>query len=478
MPTGVLASSGRGTSIADPLRTSSGRIALTRVPSPLQPGNRVVVVPRRDPRRRARRTAAPPARPPPRWPSRSGRGPDRLGVVASRWTQQGSNLRPTPCKGAALPAELWVRAGRPRPGQPNDRDHSPVALRSDVSARARAPAPPPPRRPTRARRATAKPARRDPAVRRPTPPVRRTHRRGTRSRPVGVSASLTHRRCTGRGLPSSPGCVGSRGRPTPAGRPAPRSSTVTAPGPGQSGGRSNGRRASIPRYGCYPGHPDEVATITAPRRRLQRSQHLDVLRLVAGVRQRVHDLVSHDACLVDDERGAQRRAPLVVKDAVALGHRTVRPEVRQQREVEPLLIRPHPVRGSSVDGHRDRLDVVVGERRQLVAHSAQLTLALGREGERIEDQYDVLAVPVRREPDRLPVLVDELEVGGLLPLPDVPFDGAGLDGHAAVFLPGRVGGGGRALAVGGPAVPVRTTAERTETTAAQRGAPRTSRPRR
>jgi hypothetical protein len=246
MPTGVLASSGRGTSIADPLRTSSGRIALTRVPSPLQPGNRVVVVPRRDPRRRARRTAAPPARPPPRWPSRSGRGPDRLGVVASRWTQQGSNLRPTPCKGAALPAELWVRAGRPRPNQPNDRDHSPVALRSDVSARARAPAPPPPRRPTRARRATAKPARRDPAVRRPTPPVRRTHRRGTRSRPVGVPASLTHRRCTGRGLPSSPGCVGSRGRPTPAGRPAPRSSTVTAPGPGQSGGRSNGRRASIP----------------------------------------------------------------------------------------------------------------------------------------------------------------------------------------------------------------------------------------
>src|SRR5674536_87428 len=134
MPTGVLASSGRGTSIADPLRTSSGRIALTRVPSPLQPGNRVVVVPRRDPRRRARRTAAPPARPPPRWPSRSGRGPDRLGVVASRWTQQGSNLRPTPCKGAALPAELWVRAGRPRPGQPNDRDRSPVAVRSDVSA--------------------------------------------------------------------------------------------------------------------------------------------------------------------------------------------------------------------------------------------------------------------------------------------------------------------------------------------------------
>src|SRR5664280_460317 len=144
MPTGVLASSGRGTSIADPLRTSSVRIALTRVPSPLQPGNRVVVVRRRDPRRRARRTAAPPARPPPRWPSRSGRGPDRLGrrrvggpdrsgvaatarssryvrsaapgrrgVVASRWTQQGSNLRPTPCKGAALPAELWVRAGRP-----------------------------------------------------------------------------------------------------------------------------------------------------------------------------------------------------------------------------------------------------------------------------------------------------------------------------------------------------------------------------
>src|SRR5450759_1404698 len=164
----------------------------------------------------------------------------------SRWTQQGSNLRPTPCKGAALPAELWVRAGRPRPNQPNDRDHSPVALRSDVSAQARAPAPPPPRRPTRARRATAKPARRDPAVRPPTPPVRRTHRRGTRSRPVGVPASLTHRRCTGRGLPSSPGCVGSRGRPTPAGRPAPRSSTVTAPGPGQSGGRSNGRRASIP----------------------------------------------------------------------------------------------------------------------------------------------------------------------------------------------------------------------------------------
>jgi len=119
-------------------------------------------------------------------------------------------------------------------------------MRSDVSARARAPAPPPPRRPTRARRATAKPARRDPAVRRPTPPVRRTHRRGTRSRPVGVSASLTHRWCTGRGLPSSPRCVGSRGRPTPAGRPAPRSSTVTAPGPGQSGGRSNGRRASIP----------------------------------------------------------------------------------------------------------------------------------------------------------------------------------------------------------------------------------------
>src|SRR5664280_2228375 len=79
MPTGVLASSGRGTSIADRLRTSSGRITLTRVPSPLQPGNRVVVVRRRDPRRRARRTAAPPARPPPRWPSRSGRGPDRLG---------------------------------------------------------------------------------------------------------------------------------------------------------------------------------------------------------------------------------------------------------------------------------------------------------------------------------------------------------------------------------------------------------------
>lgn len=47
--------------------------------------------------------------PPKRWCLRENRVPTAFSRVETQWLQTGSNRRLLPCRGSALPAELWSR---------------------------------------------------------------------------------------------------------------------------------------------------------------------------------------------------------------------------------------------------------------------------------------------------------------------------------------------------------------------------------
>src|SRR5262249_60242188 len=125
---------------------------------------------------------------------------------------------------------------------------------------------------------------------------------------------------------------GSQGRPEPAGRPCPHGATGCARAPGppaayRSDSRASGFRSLTPAV--LPGST-------------QRGQSLLVIGDVTRLRRRVDHLPADYAVLVDDERAAYRDAPVFVEHAVPPGHVAVRPEVRQQPELEALPVRPHP----------------------------------------------------------------------------------------------------------------------------------------
>src|SRR5262249_8818160 len=88
-------------------------------------------------------------------------------------------------------------------------------------------------------------------------------------------------------------------------------------------------------------------------------ERLAVVADVARVGNRVRDLPAHDALLVDDEGAAGGETRLVVEDAVGPGHLPMRPEVRQQRKLVPLLVPPGPLREHRVDRHRHDLYVAL-----------------------------------------------------------------------------------------------------------------------
>ena len=114
--------------------------------------------------------------------------------------------------------------------------------------------------------------------------------------------------------------------------------------------------------------------------RSEPGEHLAVGVLVAGVRDRVDDLVLHDALAVEDERPAQREAEVLLQHAVGAGDVAVRPEVGQQREGVALLVGPLLVHRRAVDRDRQRLHVVAAEVGDRVADRAQLALAGAGEG--------------------------------------------------------------------------------------------------
>ena len=127
-------------------------------------------------------------------------------------------------------------------------------------------------------------------------------------------------------------------------------------------------------------------------------ERLDVLVQVAGVRQAVDDRPAHHALLVDDEGAAHRAALLLVEDAVGARGLAVRPEVRQQRVLQALLLGEDPQGVDGVVGDGEQLDVVVRRTRQLVAQRAQLAGAHAGEGERVEEQHHVLLAAEVGEP--------------------------------------------------------------------------------
>ena len=65
----------------------------------------------------------------------------------------------------------------------------------------------------------------------------------------------------------------------------------------------------------------------------------------------------------------------LVEDAVTTGHLAVWPEIREQRELEALVLGELPLHVLRVDRDRQQLRVVVLERREVVAQYAELTRA-------------------------------------------------------------------------------------------------------
>src|SRR3954451_1032689 len=152
-----------------------------------------------------------------------------------------------------------------------------------------------------------------------------------------------------------------------------------------------------------------------PNERSELGEDPAVLGMVARVGDRVDHLPAQRALLIDDERPAQRPAGHVVEDAVGLGHRSVRPEVGQDREREALLVGPHLVGEAGVDRDGEDLHVVVLERGQVLLHRAQLPLAHPGEGGGVEEHDDVPLATERREGHILVVLILQGEVGSGAP---------------------------------------------------------------
>src|SRR4029453_12261238 len=108
---------------------------------------------------------------------------------------------------------------------------------------------------------------------------------------------------------------------------------------------------------------------------------------------------------------------LVVEDLVRPRHAAVRPEVRQQRELEALLQGPDLVGVDGDDADREDLDGVVGEVGQVVPDGGQFAAAGAGERQRVEDQEHRLAAVEVGQAYVLVVLVLEGEVR--CPGPDV-----------------------------------------------------------
>jgi len=136
-----------------------------------------------------------------------------------------------------------------------------------------------------------------------------------------------------------------------------------------------------------------------------------VLVGVAGVRDAAYHGPTHDPGAVDHERPPHRRTFHLIEHAIATGHLAVGPEIREQRELEPLALGELSLHVLRVDGDRQQLSVVVLKRPEVVAQHAQLARA--RTGERpgIEDEKNVAHAPKRRKPYRSAVLIDEFEIG-------------------------------------------------------------------
>jgi len=144
-------------------------------------------------------------------------------------------------------------------------------------------------------------------------------------------------------------------------------------------------------------------------------ERLLVVGDVARLRDGVDHLPAHDAFFVDDERAPGRDAPVLIENAVGLGDRSVRPEVREQRELEALRVGPGAVGEEGVHRHREQFHVVTGDLGELVAHPAQLGAAHRAEGQRVEHQHHVLGTAEAGQLHGGAVLVGKLEVGGLVP---------------------------------------------------------------
>jgi beta-glucosidase len=144
------------------------------------------------------------------------------------------------------------------------------------------------------------------------------------------------------------------------------------------------------------------------------AQRLLVVGDVARLRDGVDHLPAHHAFLVDDERAPQREAALLIEYPVGLGDRPVRPEVREQGELEVLRVGPRPVGEEGVHRHRDQFHVVLADLGEVVAEPAHLVAAHRAERQRVEHEHHVLLTAEARQLHRSAVLVGKLEVRGLI----------------------------------------------------------------
>src|SRR5579859_936085 len=120
-----------------------------------------------------------------------------------------------------------------------------------------------------------------------------------------------------------------------------------APGP-PAAHRSDSRASvQLPHTGdSLPGPvawPEGARAPGVPRRSAQGGQGLLVVGDVTRLRDRGDHLPADYAAGVNDERTAHGHATVLVEHAVTLRHVTVRPEVRQQPELEAFVLRPDVV---------------------------------------------------------------------------------------------------------------------------------------
>ena len=101
---------------------------------------------------------------------------------------------------------------------------------------------------------------------------------------------------------------------------------------------------------------------------------------------------------------------LLAEHAVRRGDRAVRPEVRQHREREAVLVGERPQRVDRVGRDREQRHLVAEHLELALLQLLQLAAADPRERPRVEDDQGRLAAAQGREPHGLAVLVLELEV--------------------------------------------------------------------
>ena len=173
-------------------------------------------------------------------------------------------------------------------------------------------------------------------------------------------------------------------------------------------------RPSTSAGGCREGS-ERRARVTCLRERLERPGHH--LR-PAGVRL-LHERPDHHPVLVDQEGATDGRTVLLVEDAVPLRRLAVRPEVRRERVLRAEFPLPGLARRRRVARYEHDLRVRVAKRREVLLEILRLLRADGRERERMEDEEDVRATQVVREPNpRAPRGLLEVELRGLVTCAD------------------------------------------------------------